>query len=40
LHSLNEFVTGQATYYAQCNHYMTDLQKQLGSVSSPSSAAE
>lgn len=30
LQSLNEFVTGQATYYAQCNHYMTDLQKQLG----------
>jgi endophilin-B1 len=33
LHNLSEFVTGQATYYAQCNHYMTDLQKQLGSVS-------
>lgn len=40
LHSLNEFVTGQATYYAQCNHYMTDLQKQLGSVSTHSVEAE
>uniref|UniRef100_A0AAZ1XNG2 Endophilin-B1 n=1 Tax=Oreochromis aureus TaxID=47969 RepID=A0AAZ1XNG2_OREAU len=31
LRCLNDFVEAQTTYYAQCYHYMVDLQKQLGS---------
>jgi len=31
LHCLQDFIEAQATYYAQCHQYMTDLQKQLGS---------
>ncbi|XP_069039435.1 endophilin-B2 isoform X4 [Lepisosteus oculatus] len=30
LRCLHEFVEAQATYYAQCQQYMQDLQKQLG----------
>ncbi|XP_069039439.1 endophilin-B2 isoform X8 [Lepisosteus oculatus] len=32
LRCLHEFVEAQATYYAQCQQYMQDLQKQLGSA--------
>lgn len=31
LRCLNDFIEAQMTYYAQCQQYMTDLQKQLGS---------
>uniref|UniRef100_A0AAX7VE52 Endophilin-B1 n=1 Tax=Astatotilapia calliptera TaxID=8154 RepID=A0AAX7VE52_ASTCA len=31
LRCLNDFVEAETTYYAQCYHYMVDLQKQLGS---------
>ncbi|XP_056290194.1 endophilin-B1a [Pseudoliparis swirei] len=34
LRCLNDFVEAQSTYYAQCYHYMVDLQKQLGSFPS------
>uniref|UniRef100_A0A8C2ZHY1 SH3-domain GRB2-like endophilin B1a n=1 Tax=Cyclopterus lumpus TaxID=8103 RepID=A0A8C2ZHY1_CYCLU len=34
LRCLNDFVEAQTTYYAQCYHYMVDLQKQLGSFPS------
>ncbi len=27
---LHDFVEAQASYYAQCNQYMVDLQRQLG----------
>ncbi|XP_061115927.1 endophilin-B2-like isoform X6 [Conger conger] len=43
LRCLHEFVEAQAIYYNQCNQYMMDLQKELGSsdgdVASPSTAA-
>ncbi|XP_061115929.1 endophilin-B2-like isoform X7 [Conger conger] len=38
LRCLHEFVEAQAIYYNQCNQYMMDLQKELGSAS-PSTAA-
>uniref|UniRef100_A0A3Q3K0V7 SH3 domain-containing protein n=1 Tax=Monopterus albus TaxID=43700 RepID=A0A3Q3K0V7_MONAL len=31
LRCLQDFVEAQATYYAQCHHYMQDLQKELSS---------
>jgi endophilin-B len=31
LHCLHDLIEAQATYYAQCHQYMTDLQKSLGS---------
>ncbi|KAI1882685.1 hypothetical protein AGOR_G00237440 [Albula goreensis] len=34
LRCLNDFVEAQTTYYAQCQQYMLDLQKQLGSFAS------
>jgi endophilin-B len=30
LKCLNEFIDAQMNYYAQCQQYMVDLQKQLG----------
>ncbi|XP_064616184.1 endophilin-B1-like isoform X2 [Liolophura sinensis] len=31
LRCLNDFIEAQVTYFAQCQQYMTDLQRQLGS---------
>nr|XP_020495726.1 endophilin-B2-like isoform X3 [Labrus bergylta] len=43
LRCLQDFAEAQATYYAQCHHYMQDLQRELSrcanSVSGPASAA-
>lgn len=33
LRCLNDFIEAQMTYHAQCQQYMTDLQRQLGSYS-------
>ncbi|XP_013400161.1 endophilin-B1 isoform X2 [Lingula anatina] len=33
LRCLNDFIEAQTTYYAQCQQYMQDLQRQLGSYS-------
>ncbi|XP_063422445.1 endophilin-B1-like isoform X3 [Mytilus trossulus] len=33
LRCLNDFIEAQMTYYAQCQQYMADLQRQLGSYS-------
>ncbi|KAL3871980.1 hypothetical protein ACJMK2_040190 [Sinanodonta woodiana] len=33
LRCLSDYIEAQMTYYAQCQQYMTDLQKQLGSFS-------
>ena len=33
LRCLNDFIEAQMTYYAQCQQYMVDLQRQLGSYS-------
>ncbi|XP_052091617.1 endophilin-B1-like isoform X4 [Mytilus californianus] len=33
LRCLNDFIEAQTTYYAQCQQYMADLQRQLGSYS-------
>jgi endophilin-B len=33
LRCLNDFIEAQMTFYAQCQQYMTDLQRQLGSYS-------
>ncbi|XP_041370342.1 endophilin-B1-like isoform X2 [Gigantopelta aegis] len=33
LRCLNDFIEAQMTYYSQCQQYVTDLQKQLGSHS-------
>lgn len=30
LRCLNDFIEAQVTYFAQCQQYMTDLQRQLG----------
>jgi len=30
LRCLNDFIEAQMTYYAQCQQYMADLQRQLG----------
>ncbi|KAL5012306.1 hypothetical protein ScPMuIL_010857 [Solemya velum] len=36
LRCLNDFIEAQMSYYAQCQQYMADLQKQLGSFSANS----
>lgn len=30
LRCLNDFIEAQLTYYAQCQQYISDLQRQLG----------
>ncbi|XP_044030020.1 endophilin-B2-like isoform X8 [Siniperca chuatsi] len=39
LRCLQDFAEAQATYYAQCHHYMQDLQRELNSAPHSSAAA-
>lgn len=39
LRCLHDFAEAQATYYAQCHHYMQDLQRELGRCANPAAAA-